>query len=167
VKLGARAWQVYERVYPAITYVALAIMAAVVIVALSGCASMWSSVKSSAAPAGGAAGGAAVGLSVPPFGPIVGAALGAMITHAVAENASLRSGETVGKEALEEEIDRWKGEARAASSQTDWFKRLLMWSCAGLLAAFFLRNRHNFGNLGFWNGLLHSVFGGKFGRKDG
>lgn len=131
-----------------ITWIALAVAITVLFVwGLSGCAS----IKSAAAPAGGAAGGAAVGSLLPPFGPIIGAAVGAVITHAIAENAALRSGETIGEGALKKEQLRWRGKtpeeweefaygsARAASWADKW-KWRIVWGFAAFFA--FLRRQY-------------------------
>jgi hypothetical protein len=114
---------------------------------------MWSSVKSSAAPAGGAAAGAVLGSLAGPLGMVLGAATGAVVAHAIEENASLRSGDTVGREALEREIARWKGKAVAASQMAEaeqraasGLKTSMRWA-AGALAAIWLlfpRSRQQF-----------------------
>lgn len=100
----------------------------VLVTALLGCAGLWQSLKSSAAPAIGGAGGAAVGSLVGPAGTIAGAGIGAALGNGVEENASLRSGETVGDEALEK---LWlRGAASAAVSETPWFLRMSTWAWA-------------------------------------
>jgi len=132
--------------------------------ALAGCASTWQAFKSSAAPAGGAAGGAAVGSLAGPGGAIVGAGVGAVIGNGIEENASLRSGETIGEGALDNELERWKGKARQSAAATDWLYTILKWGAAAGAGWFVFRNRANFRDLGLYNGLIHSILGGGHGK---
>jgi hypothetical protein len=133
-----------------------------------GCASL----KSAAAPAGGAAAGAAAGLALGPGGAIAGAGIGAVVAHSVAENASLRSGETVGEGALKKEQQRWNGataeewgqRALNDSGALDALKRWLTYAVLGFAGWFLWRNRHNLRDLGPIYGLIHSLGGGKIGK---
>ena len=152
----------------------LAVVAGALLVGLFGlvgCASTWQAFKSSAAPAGGAAGGAAVGSLAGPGGAIVGAGVGAVIGNGLEESASLRSGETIGEGALDNELERWKGKARqsaaaasAAETATDWLYTILKWGAAAGAGWFVFRNRANFRDLGIYNGLIHSILGGGHGK---
>lgn len=152
------------------TIVALiVVLVALALWGLSGCSSLWSSVKSSSAPAGGAAGGAALGSFAPPLGPIIGAAIGAVITHAMFENAALRSGETIGEGALDAELRRWRSKTpkewmETADSAYNWKWRIIWIGIGAFLIWFSWRNRHNWAKYGYWHGVwIHGIFGGKFG----
>lgn len=157
------------------TYAGIGLMFAVLafmLFGLSGCSSLWGSVKSAGAPAGGAAGGAALGMALGPGGAIGGAALGAVVGDSIEENASLRSGETIGEGALDKQAEFWRGRAVQASASATLaeqaqqsLKALMMWGAAGLAAFFAWRNRHNFRDLGFLKGLAHALLGGTVCKK--
>lgn len=118
-----------------------ALLVALLVSHAYGCAGMWQTAKSVAAPAGGAAAGAVVGSLAGPAGTLAGAAIGGGAGALVDQNASLRSGETIGEGARSKEQARWKGltpaewesVARNASNGKDWAQR---WAWRiGLLAA--------------------------------
>jgi len=166
-----------DRAYGVATYTVIGLMFAAVafcLFSMTGCASTWASIKSAAAPAAGAAGGALVGSAAGPFGTVAGAAAGAVVGDGIEENASLRSGETVGEGALDNELERWKGCALQASERASLAEQASDFASLGIklgVGAFVLwflfRSRHNFRDLGIWNGLLHSIFGGGVGKAIG
>lgn len=135
---------------------------------LASCQSLWHSMKSAAAPAGGAAGGAALGMTMGPGGAIGGAAVGALVGDGLEENASLRSGETIGEEALDKQAEFWRGRAvkateavTLAEQANEALKQAVKWGLLALAGLFLFRNRHNFKELGFVKGLTHALLGGK------
>jgi hypothetical protein len=106
-----------DRALKVMNWSVAAIVASGLVLGVGSCQGLWGSVKSAAAPAGGAAGGAAVGSLAGPGGAIVGAGIGAVVGNGLEENASLRSGETIGEDALKKEQVRWNGRTRKCAEQ--------------------------------------------------
>lgn len=129
------------------------------------------------------AGGAAVGLLASgPVGAIVGAGLLAASWAAIAESGSLSSGDTISKEALEAELERWRGKASTAETQAfwaeqrakdaadraanaaagmTWYSKLIWWICGAGAIWFGWRNRAHILDLGpgYWKRIWHALVG--------
>jgi uncharacterized membrane protein len=76
------------------------------------------------------------------------------------ENASMRSGETVGEGAL----DMWRRRASFAEQSRDWLKTLLWLAVAAFVGWFLWRNRHSWKERGIVRGLMHAVLGGSVAK---
>lgn len=118
-----------------------------------GCAFM-KSLRDSGLVAAGGAGGAVIGSTAGPVGTVAGAGLGAATVYSMQENANLKTGETLGREALERELERHGSDVIYVNRPTGWS---LLWmrlgqACGALLAIKYglpwLRSSKN-----FWGGI--------------
>lgn len=129
-----------------------------------------------------AAGGAAIGLLIGPVGAIVSAGIVSMAWVAIAEAGSLSDGDTMSREQLDLELDRWRNKASSADTAAfwadqrakdaanraadatagmTWYSKLIWWISAGVAIWFAWRNRAHILDFGpgYWKRIWHALVG--------
>lgn len=122
------------------------------------------SIRATIAPASGGALGAIAGSALGPIGTVAGAGIGAASGCMLSENHDLRTGQLVGKEAVDNEAiraGRTPGEA-----PPPWWLTSRAWIAAFALWFLIRMREHLFKKrpTAILRGIAHALFGGRIGR---
>lgn len=121
-------------------------------------------IRASAVPAFFGSGGALLGLAFGPIGATVGGGVGAAAGCLFIENHDLRTGELVGKQAVDNEAVR--AGRTAGEAPPPWWLTPRAWIAAFALWFVWRMREHLFTKKpkAFLRGLAHSLGGGRIGR---